>query len=128
MTLKLCAVCGEPCPDYRCKAHQLARPVKAGREERGYNAAWRNLSERARKLQPWCSTCGATEDLTCDHLEWPARTLKDVDVLCRKCNSAKGAPTPANDPRGTTPKVFPPHPGGKANILTVPTVVPRWKP
>ena len=119
MTLKLCAVCGEPCPDYRCKAHQLARPVKAGREERGYNAAWRNLSERARKLQPWCSTCGTKDDLTGDHLRWPAKTLADVDVLCRACNAAKGAPDDTG-PAGGTLSESTKDPRGMANFLTVP--------
>jgi hypothetical protein len=35
--------------------------------------------------------CGTTEDLTGDHLRWPARTLADVEVVCRSCNSRRGA-------------------------------------
>ena len=58
--------------------------------------------------------CGTSEDLTADHLQWPATTLKHVDVLCRKHNSAKGAPTAENDPRGKTLVPPPSHPGGKA--------------
>lgn len=112
--MKLCAVCGEPSTTSRCPDHQPARAPKPSRETRGYDDAWRALSKRARTLQPWCSNCGTTKDLTCDHLQWPARTLRDVDVLCRPCNSAKGKPTPDNDPRGKTPTTPHPHPRGKA--------------
>ena len=112
--MKLCIECGEPTPGSRCPDHELPRPVKASREARGYDSAWRRLSIRARELQPWCSTCGATEDLTADHLQWPATTLKHVDVLCRTCNARKGAPTADNDPRGKTPTAPSSHPGGKA--------------
>lgn len=58
---------------------------------RGYDHAWRRLSKEARRLQPWCMDCGATEDLTADHLRWPARSLADVEVTCRSCNSKRGA-------------------------------------
>lgn len=107
--MKLCTapvlddLCGEPAETSRCKEHPLpSAPKKRSREERGYNDAWRKLSQRARELQPWCSVCGTSEDLTADHLQWPATTLKHVDVLCRSHNSKKGAPTAENDPRGKT--------------------------
>lgn len=58
---------------------------------RGYDSRWNRLSKQARREQPFCSDCGSPEDLTADHLRWPARSLEDVDVLCRPCNSAKGA-------------------------------------
>lgn len=119
-TLKLCTaptidgLCAEPSLESRCPLHPHEPRKKAGREKRGYDDAWRKLSQRARDLQPWCSACGTSEDLTADHLQWPARTLRDVDVLCRPCNAAKGAPTPENDPRGKTHAAPPPHPRGKA--------------
>lgn len=129
--MKLCTyplpdgLCGEPSPESRCPLHPHLQPKKRSREERGYDDAWRKLSQRARELQPWCSTCGATEDLTADHLQWPARTLKHVDVLCRTCNARKGAPTPDNDPRivferpGGKGQTRPaPHPRGKAFEIT----------
>lgn len=122
--LKICTyplpdgLCGEPSPESRCQLHPHLQPNKRSREERGYDDAWRALSKRARELQPWCSHCGATEDLTADHLQWPARTLKHVDVLCRSCNARKGAPTPENDPRGKTPTAPAPHPRGKAFEIT----------
>lgn len=42
-----------------------------------------------------CLLCGATEDLTLDHI-WPQvlggeHTLENLRVLCRPCNSSKGA-------------------------------------
>lgn len=105
--MKLCtapvldSLCGEPALTSRCDLHPRpsTKEHKTGREARGYDDAWRKLSIRARELQPWCSRCGTSEDLTADHLQWPATTLKHVDVLCRSCNAKKGAPTEANDPR-----------------------------
>lgn len=122
--MKLCTfdtphgLCGEPSPTSRCSAHEYKRPSKISPNRRGYNYAWRKLSERARELQPWCSVCGTSEDLTTDHLEWPATTLKHVDVLCRSHNSRKGAPTAENDPRGLGSTVALLEPRGQANVFT----------
>lgn len=66
--------------------------------QRGYGARWQRLSRKARQLQPFCSDCGATEDLTGDHTpEAWARyeagkvlRLKDIDVVCRTCNGERG--------------------------------------
>ena len=72
---------------------------------RGYGSAWQRLSARARRLQPFCSDCGATDDLTADHSPeaWervaaglPVR-LADVDVVCRGCNSRRGRARPWGD-------------------------------
>lgn len=104
-----CSHCGEPvkatlCPDCQKSASRQAvrsstpRPKKSA-YARGYNSAWRRLSERARKLQPFCSDCGATDDLQADHSPeaWdrveqglPLR-LKDIDVVCQRCNIDRGA-------------------------------------
>lgn len=84
----------EPCAIEHDRMRRLKRPRNALRgtnAQRGYNSAWNRLSARARGLQRFCSECGSTNDLTADHLRWPARTLADVDVLCRRCNSRKGA-------------------------------------
>ena len=93
--LRPCVVCGELTREARCPLHT----TKASREARGYDAAWSRLSARARRAQPFCSVCGATEDLTCDHSPeaWKRKArglairLCDVDILCRACNSRKGA-------------------------------------
>lgn len=83
---------------WRCRnRHEYDYPHKRGERtdglsasQRGYDARWQRLSRLARRMQPFCSDCGCPDDLTADHLRWPARTLKDVDVLCRPCNSSKG--------------------------------------
>jgi len=59
----------------------------------GYDAAWRKLALEAIARQPWCSICGATDDLTGDHIDPRKRTdltLADVRTLCRRCNSRRG--------------------------------------
>lgn len=101
MTMRPCIVCGEPGESTRCDEHALPRGGKHQQSpyERGYDNAWRKLSERARKLQPFCSDCGATTDLQCDHtpLAWERKTrglpirLRDVDVVCGPCNRKRGA-------------------------------------
>ena len=88
MTWTSCIVCGTPSPASRCTVHVVVKPSATAR---GYDSKWQALSKQARKLQPWCSRCGADRDLTADHLVWPAITIADVEVLCRRCNSSKGA-------------------------------------
>jgi 5-methylcytosine-specific restriction endonuclease McrA len=46
-------------------------------------------------MRPWCEYCGATTDLTGDHRiprshGGVARTVDDVIVACRSCNSSRG--------------------------------------
>lgn len=97
--LKSCIVCGEISEANRCSEHRLSHAPKADTGSRGYGWTWQKLSRRARRLQPWCSDCGATEDLTTDHSPeaWERHEqgkvirLQHVDVLCRSCNSKRGA-------------------------------------
>jgi 5-methylcytosine-specific restriction enzyme A len=106
MTLRPCIECGEPTEVERCDEHRLRNADKPGRgkhnrtaEERGYDYAWRKLSQRARRLQPFCSDCGATDDLQTDHSAeaWKRKAagkpirLRDVDVVCGPCNRKRGA-------------------------------------
>lgn len=100
MTLKPCMECGELSDESRCDDHSLkSRGEKAPSNERGYDHAWRKLSEKARKLQPFCSDCGATNDLQTDHSPeaWARKSsgkrirLCDVDVVCGPCNRKRGA-------------------------------------
>lgn len=88
-----CLTCGTPTRiGSHCAEHQ---PIRQ-RTQR-YNHAWRRASQEARRRQPWCSVCGATEDLTADHLVplaaggelVPDASL--IDVKCRRHNSARGA-------------------------------------
>lgn len=90
-----CLKCGTPTKaGSYCPEHQ---PVR--RRATPYNYAWRKASLEARRRQPWCSVCGATEDLTGDHLVSLAaggELVPDaslIDVKCRKHNSARGAGT-----------------------------------
>lgn len=90
MTPRPCLDCGAPSASTRCPEH------------RGYDSAWERLSKKARKLQPFCSDCGATENLQADHSPeaWARRAagkpirLKDVDVVCGPCNTARGQARP----------------------------------
>lgn len=104
MTLRPCIVCGTPAPSSRCDEHAL--PDRRGSaSRRGYDKRWRALSTRARRLQPFCSDCGAVEDLTVDHSEeaWQrheaglAVRLEDVEVVCRGCNSRRGQARPRGE-------------------------------
>lgn len=119
--LQPCAECGEPAAGTRCHAHTVdhraytrAPEVKASTRARGYGTAWRKLSERARRLQPFCTDCGRRDDLTVDHTPeaWEryntgkAVRLSDVAVVCRACNARRGRarpPTDGSDPGEDTP-------------------------
>lgn len=120
MTLKSCVDCGDLCQGTRCTDcrpvvdRTYARAPKTSSTTRGYDSVWRRLSERARRLQPWCSDCGSVEDLTGEHTAtaWQRKAdglpirLQDVDVLCRGCNGARGAPGGERfDDRSATPAV-----------------------
>lgn len=109
-----CIDCGELAEGTRCEdcaakfeARRAAgmrdrlatAPAKTSAHKRGYNSRWTRLSRRARRLQPFCSDCGKTTDLQCDHTPeaWerhaaglPIR-LCDVDVVCGDCNRKRGA-------------------------------------
>lgn len=98
-TVKPCLTCGVPTSNgSRCKPHQAQhetrRVARRGtREQRGYGRTWIKARARAIRQQPFCSNCGATEDLTGDHVVPLARggTIETgVGVLCRSCNARKG--------------------------------------
>lgn len=82
------------CPDH---AHRSGQPAT------GYGHAWERLSRRARQLQPWCTDCASTQQLSLDHTPeaWQrvangkTLTLKDCEdgtlvVRCLSCNSKRG--------------------------------------
>lgn len=104
-----CARCGELADTNLCSQCQKTNERQRIRDrkhtpkptpsKRGYDHHWRNLSERARRLQPWCSMCGTKHNLTADHTPeaWERKKagkpirLKDIDVLCMDCNIKAGA-------------------------------------
>ena len=84
-------VIGAPrCPDHAA-AHERARGTA---DQRGYDSEWRRIVRQAIALQPYCSICGTTDDLTGDHLRPLSRGgtnhPSNVRVLCRAHNSARG--------------------------------------
>lgn len=109
MTLRPCLDCGIPADGPRCTEHTIDTKAPAG--ARGYDGAWKRLSKRARKLQPFCLECGSTEDLQTDHTPeaWQRRAagkpirLEDVQVLCGPCNRAAGAARGHTATRGQSP-------------------------
>lgn len=113
MTLQPCIECGELAQRNRCETHKLKQPdYKPDATRRGYDYAWEKLSRKARKLQPFCSDCGATSDLQADHSPqaWerhgqgkPIR-LQDIDVVCGPCNRKRGNQRPGGKPRLDDPQ------------------------
>ena len=94
--MKPCLTCGEPSDRSRCPEHRLDDHPNRDRKHLHNNTTrWKKLSRRLRRMQPWCSTCGATDDLTVDHIvpltQRPdlAYELTNLDILCRSCNGAK---------------------------------------
>lgn len=124
MTLRPCLDCGTPtdgswCPEHRGDHVRGSNDHDRTSTQRGYDSAWRRLSRRARRLQPWCTDCGAVDDLTTDHLRWPATDLTDVEVVCRACNSRRGplrtrggSPGASEDDRRGKPERASHTPGG----------------
>lgn len=101
-------------PEYRAARMAVARPCLdcgavipsgsrcsrcSGRRrgtttEPGYGSAYQRLARAAIAQQPWCSLCGAADDLTADHvvpLAVGGDPLGPLRVLCRRCNSGRGA-------------------------------------
>lgn len=118
-----CLTCGELSEQAYCQEHrQPYSPKKGTTTERGYGARWQRLSKRARKIQPFCSDCGTTEDLTLDHSPraWERYNagknirLIDVDVVCIFHNIARGQARPGGQ-RSTTSTD---DPLWEANFLT----------
>ena len=69
--MRPCLTCGEPTEASRCPEHDHQtndRRHKGSARAHGYTTSWDKLSKRARRLQPFCADCGATEDLEADHL------------------------------------------------------------
>jgi 5-methylcytosine-specific restriction endonuclease McrA len=75
--------------------HTAAHTTRRGKTAaRRYGAAHQRRAEAAIKAQPWCSRCGATHDLTADHVHPLAQggdPLGPLQVLCRTCNSSLGS-------------------------------------
>ena len=103
--MRICLTCGELTERSHCeecfpKVRKAQRGTpKRSAQERGYDSRWARLSRKARKLQPFCSDCGATEDLQLDHTPetWerierrlPINLEHTGGVVCGPCNRARG--------------------------------------
>lgn len=106
--MKPCLTCGLPSAATRCDEHTLEQARRESRRDTEHpayanRARWKNTSRRARAAQPWCLDCGATTDLTVDHIvpfrERPdlAYAQDNLTVRCRSHNSSKGGTMPAPD-------------------------------
>ena len=107
--MRPCIDCGTPADATRCedcrKPHRAAQ-VGSSRA-RGYDAAWDKLSRRARRMSPLCEDCGEADPdrLTTDHTPeaWARKAagkvirLRDVAVVCRRCQVARGSSRPGSD-------------------------------
>lgn len=81
-----CLACGRLSDRSYCPSHRIER--KAVRN------ADRPIARAVVAASPVCARCGATEDLTADHVVALARGGSNHGlrrVLCRSCNSSKGA-------------------------------------
>ena len=135
-----CMDCGTPCSGTRCgqcakndqrvtNRSRLRQSRKKAASARGYDHAWTKLSRRARERQPFCSDCGATEDLQADHSPeaWIRKAqgrvlrLRDIDVVCGPCNRARGCQRPSQTPGGRPPRAGARLlQGGAPNVITLP--------
>ena len=98
MTARPCIRCGgvfatgSHCTDCRPKDNRTNREHVAWRN----NAQWKDLSKRLRRTSPFCEWCGATEQLTVDHIlpvsdyEELAYAVENCRVLCKACNGRRG--------------------------------------
>lgn len=130
MIARPCHRCGDPIPTGSYCPDCHPGDTKISSRTRGYDTAWTKLSRRARKLQPFCSDCGATNDLQADHSPqaWerhaqgrPIR-LQDIDVVCGPCNRTRGTAKPLT--RGYTQNQNGPAPEGKAQKALHLTMIP----
>jgi 5-methylcytosine-specific restriction endonuclease McrA len=96
MALVHCLDCGQLSERSRCQ--RCARARRGTTSARGYGAAHQRRARQTIAAQPFCSICGATTDLTADHIVPLARgghPHGELRVLCRRCNSSRGAQAPS---------------------------------
>jgi 5-methylcytosine-specific restriction endonuclease McrA len=93
--LRACIDCGRASPGSRCRTCTAVRKrVRNGNAE---------TARAVVQSSPVCSDCGATRDLTSDHVLPLARGGSNAGpqrVLCRTCNSRRGGALADNEGRG----------------------------
>jgi 5-methylcytosine-specific restriction endonuclease McrA len=83
--LRACLDCGAPSPWSRCALHRKAKQRVRTRNRRTARAVI--------AASPVCADCGATRDLTSDHVVPLAQGGSNAGrqrTLCRPCNSRRG--------------------------------------
>lgn len=71
----------------RCAAH--SRSFEARRPDREkYRGDWPARARLQVEAMPYCGACGATTDLTAEHLD-PEDPSGPLTTLCRSCNSSR---------------------------------------
>jgi 5-methylcytosine-specific restriction endonuclease McrA len=95
-----CLDCGAlcvptPAMNSRCtRCYRLAQRLR-NHIRTHYLGDWPTIRRALIAAHPWCHLCGAGEDLTVDHIIPVARggnhERTNLRVLCRRCNSSKGA-------------------------------------
>lgn len=102
MVMQPCVECGELSDNNRCSRHKRKHTPKTTRSHAAdFNRSkWRRLSQKLRKLSPFCEVCGTSDDLTVDHIvrvvdrpEWTYEP-DNCRILCRYHNGVI-ARTPA---------------------------------
>src|SRR5664280_2568199 len=61
--------------------------------QRGLGSEWQRAARAQVTSYPWCAKCGATEDLTADHVVPRAHggtAEHGLRTLCRSCNGKRG--------------------------------------
>jgi 5-methylcytosine-specific restriction protein A len=90
-----CLSCGERTRDgNRCEPCRLEyqREFQSGIRKPYADKAWRKLSAEVRSERPWCEMCGASDNLTVDHILPLSKggelivPRNELRVLCRRCH------------------------------------------
>lgn len=96
MIARPCLRCGDLIPTGSHCTDCKPKPAPQDHVAYKNNAPWKRLSQKLRRLQPWCNQCGATNNLQADHIlpesKYPelAYCEENLQVLCRTCNGQRG--------------------------------------
>lgn len=97
-----CLDCGRLCTPTRDARGRCPACYRHGQRLRNairthYGGDWPTIRRALLAAQPWCDECSTTVDLTVDHIVPVAlggtHARHNLRVLCRSCNSRKGART-----------------------------------
>lgn len=83
------------CP--HCRRKEAARRDGNNKRLGRTSAHWIKTSKRARELQPWCTDCGSTTDLTVDLVgggDHSTASLAQCVVRCRSCHGRRDGGRP----------------------------------